>query len=984
MSSIPFDVTPDALRSESAAIRSLSRALLGREQDAEDAEQETWLAALRHPAARINERSAWLARVARNFALRMRRKDEARRRWEREAARPESMPSTLETVERVALHQQIVDVVLGLDEPYRTTVLLRFWEDQPPRNVARLMGVPVSTVRTRVRRALAILRERLDHSCGSRTAWSGTLALGIENAPAVSAATVPAASLVLAGALLMTTKAKLAAVAVVCGVLLATLWALQEPSREDSLPHDPALDPGGGRLVAEEEGGGKMAAGNPSKRTQVPAQTTAEPKLGSLLVRATWAEDKTPAAGVLLKAGRYGSSDVLFDTTYGSTGDDGTLRLRDLKPGRMYVDLRWGAMGSARKRATIEAGKEAEVQMEIPVGIDVDGIVVDRAGSPVAGADIIVGPLAPVNAHCVAKSGADGRFRLRSLTICCVGARAPGHAPSPMHTIVGRQGANPEVRIVLSGRGGALHGRVFNPRGQPVPEAVIQIGTPRYDSVKLPDGSTGRSAMPVRLRSDDDGRFVAEGLAPGKTTVAVRARRLAHWIGTVDVLTDGSSELVVNLLPGVTLSGTVRDSNARPLKAAVRVGEFITLGYQSTETDAAGKYRLVGLGAGKLKIQADAGKWGKTRTELVAVAGQMLQWNPVISTGLVLRGRVVDQADKPVKAYVNASLANRGPGDDWSTYDRTDKDGWFQLRNCQAGRAVRIRVFAASYAEKLVDVRPDHQDLVIRVEPKGKRTVYFAGRVVDPDAKPVKEECWISYDSRQQRLGRQLMTFEAGAGRFRYGPYPPGEYRLQIQAKGYPMVQTAWKKLTENETWNLGVVRLQRPGFLQVSLEGEAGLLPQKGLFRILDSAREYLQVIRIRKGKADRSNPLAAGTYYLQVLGKDFLCALHKFEIRAGQDTRLEVPHQEGVPVVLEFLIQTDVGIVVPRRSVDVEIKDSSGRMILASAAWLSSRGPAAIAFAVRPGRYQITAASRTGKRAEATLTVSDKAVDPKRIVLH
>ena len=36
--------------------------------------------------------------------------------------------------------------------------------------------------------------------------------------------TVPTASLVLAGASLMTTKAKLAAVAVVCGVLFAALW----------------------------------------------------------------------------------------------------------------------------------------------------------------------------------------------------------------------------------------------------------------------------------------------------------------------------------------------------------------------------------------------------------------------------------------------------------------------------------------------------------------------------------------------------------------------------------------------------------------------------------------------------------------------------------------------------------------------------------------------------------------------------------------
>ena len=129
--------------------------------------------------------------------------------------------------------------------------------------------------------------------------------------------------------------------------------------------------------------------------------------------------------------------------------------------------------------------------------------------------------------------------------------------------------------------------------------------------------------------------------------------------------------------------------------------------------DAREVKRLVlhGLGPGKLKIHADAGKRGKTQTELMAVAGQTLQWNLVIYTGVVLRGRVVDEDDKPVQAYVTASLANPSPKHEWSTYDRTDKDGWFQLRNCQPDRAIRIWVRAAAHAEKHVYAKPDRQDL---------------------------------------------------------------------------------------------------------------------------------------------------------------------------------------------------------------------------------------------------------------------------------
>jgi len=119
-------------------------------------------------------------------------------------------------------------------------------------------------------------------------------------------------------------------------------------------------------------------------------------------------------------------------------------------------------------------------------------------------------------------------------------------------------------------------------------------------------------------------------------------------------------------------------------------------------------------------------------------------------------------------------------------------------------------------------------------------------------------------------------------------------------------------------------------------------------------------------------------------VIGKGFLCALHKFDIRAGQDTRLQIPHEKGVLLTLEFLIQTDVGLALPGRSVDVEIKDGNGRMILSCGAWSSSRGPKAIEFTARPGEYQVTAATRTGKRAEFALTVSDKLVQPQRIVLR
>ncbi len=68
------------------------------------------------------------------------------------------------------------------------------------------------------------------------------------------------------------------------------------------------------------------------------------------------------------------------------------------------------------------------------------------------------------------------------------------------------------------------------------------------------------------------------------------------------------------------------------------------------------------------------------------------------------------------------------------------------------------------------------------------------------------------------------------------------------------------------------------------------------------------------------------------------------------------------------------------------VEIKDSTGRLILTRAASRARHDELlrVLEFAVRPGKYQVTATMETGEHAEAALTVGDKPANPKRIVLR
>ena len=241
------------------------------------------------------------------------------------------------------------------------------------------------------------------------------------------------------------------------------------------------------------------------------------------------------------------------------------------------------------------------------------------------------------------------------------------------------------------------------PRGQPVRNAVVQVGEEaRVPRIKLPDGGSAILPVPVRVRSDGKGHFVAEGLAPGRFPVAVRARGLAPWLGTVDVLRDVDSELVVHLWPAATLSGTVRDGDGRSLaKVLVQTvsGHNRVFGNRWMRTDAAGNYRLEDLGPGTLKIRATSQE-GKAETELVVVAGQTLQWNPVLTKGLVLRGRVVDEQDKPaIQLQVFARLQNPGKKP-WWRHTRTDKEGRFVLKGCLPGRTIRIQVQSRSHTTK--------------------------------------------------------------------------------------------------------------------------------------------------------------------------------------------------------------------------------------------------------------------------------------------
>lgn len=168
-----------ALLEHGTWVRRLAGSLVRDDALAEDLTQEAWLAALRHPPTAGLPARPWLAQVLRNL-VRMHVRG-TRRQKERES-RTDSPPEAQamapeQLVERVELQRMLAGLVVELEEPLRSTVLLRYYEGLDSSEIAARQGVPAGTVRWRLKTGIEKLRAALDRTHGGdRSAWLPALA----------------------------------------------------------------------------------------------------------------------------------------------------------------------------------------------------------------------------------------------------------------------------------------------------------------------------------------------------------------------------------------------------------------------------------------------------------------------------------------------------------------------------------------------------------------------------------------------------------------------------------------------------------------------------------------------------------------------------------------------------------------------------------------------------------------------------------------
>ena len=207
MSSDSLPLDPRALIEHREFVRMLAKSLLADEHAAQDVAQDTLLTLITHPPRSFESVRGWLAQVTRNRVHNVRREKDRRTGREALVARREADDAIPASHERLELQHRVVESVLALREPYKTVIVLTYYDGLSTAEIAGRQNVPAGTVRAQLSRAHEMLRQKLDAEFGGKrnvwsaalTAWTTRSSAGASGAK-LAATTLIAASIVVVAA----------------------------------------------------------------------------------------------------------------------------------------------------------------------------------------------------------------------------------------------------------------------------------------------------------------------------------------------------------------------------------------------------------------------------------------------------------------------------------------------------------------------------------------------------------------------------------------------------------------------------------------------------------------------------------------------------------------------------------------------------------------------------------------------------------------
>jgi len=818
-------------REHAPFLRRLAFALVGEDAAADDLVQETWLAAARARGEAVRSPRAWLAGTTRRLAAGWRR---AR------AARPEAplggepvgpAPEPAEVAEALDAERALLAALGDLEEPFRIAVWMRYREGLAPPEIAARLGVPLETVRSRLRRGLARLRKRLDGGAGARGRHALVLAPLIDGTPFRRSIAASAAVPPFVAAAVMKKLVPLVAV-----LALATLGFLSrdallgraetpersrdgaELARLDAAP--PEVDERIATLA--EDGRARTEAAGTADAPDVPVDD------GTWALTVTIVDEAgAPVPHHPVRVHGVRSGRLLFVPVPGTTDAAGKAVFEGLPDGVFRVEPDGCDRVPAGRPIRSDDGEDQSVTVTLWGAVPVRGLVTDVEGRPIAGAGLHsmwnreLGPL-PVSV-----SDARGRLSAR------IGRRFSIVAPGFLRTGEMRLEDLPQdddgvrsFEVALERAERTLAGLVVDAAGEPVPGALVSASESR---------PTERAGVVQSLEStaitDAEGRFrFAHGFAGERAHLVVLARGFAPsqlWLDADDVW----DRQTIVLDGGRTIRALVRDEGGESMpdvRVEAQLGRWASLDWMSSawsmsaSTDERGEVVFEAVPSAAVTLQASVGGWGRGPLRRAAEVVEAEDAGDVelrLSASPYLRGRVVDRYGQPVPdLLVQAFTDAEGGGERVHLFgSTTDEDGAFEFSSLLgggvAGRGtglwnlrVRRRDDGATVLAVERDLLPDRDDVEVVVDLEQAEPGWIEGVVATSGgtefpvgARPVA----------RPEGGRGVVTgsIDAGSRSLRIGPLAPGDYFVSIDSTAGAVRRTG-VTVAPGGTTDLGVLTL--------------------------------------------------------------------------------------------------------------------------------------------------------------------------------
>lgn len=517
--------------------------------------------------------------------------------------------------------------------------------------------------------------------------------------------------------------------------------------------------------------------------------------LGTLLVHLTQGDERRALADLPVRIQRSAARSIARSR---STGADGIVRFEQLEPGTWGVRCPLGG----QKRVQVAAGALVNVELTLPAGSPVAGVVVDGEDRPIPAAEVwiseVFGEPSPT---AIVVTDSAGRFALESRgNAVAIGARAAGFAPGrSMHL----PDSDDLVTLTLRRTSSSIRGAVIGESGSPIVGALVQLS---------PVGAEDEA--PVQLTSADaEGRFAFDAVWNGPCLLRAAAAGLAIERRELDVAPGAEIEVELRLMPGGSVRGRALGADLQPL-AGVHVQLQADDGWVGlwARTGEDGQYRLDGLPRGRLLLRASAGELGEDSVELDCDGACELSWDPRIGKSVGIFGYVYDDRRVPaaaldVVAVEETPSSQRGD----VRQARTDAQGRFEFRDL---RKVSYRLDVRDSSGVTVAIRSGVRagDGPIELE-LVPTNCGILGRVVSKQGEPL---AGVNVLFHRTGGGALPGAKTDAAGAFEATRLPAGEYSVVFHRKDFVLHQTERVQVLAGEDVQIETVELEPSGSVRV------------------------------------------------------------------------------------------------------------------------------------------------------------------------